>query len=683
MTPIEAAARVADLSAQLQRHNHAYYVLDAPEIDDFEYDELFRELQRLEAEFPLLARPDSPTQRVGAAPSEKFEPYTHRRPMLSLANAMEPEAVLEFDERLKRHLGEDAPPVIDYVCEPKFDGLAMELVYEDGLLTVGGTRGDGTTGENVTHNVRTIRDIPLSLVGTPDFPVPPLLEVRGEVYMRKGDFDTLNERRVAAGEEAYKNPRNVAAGSLRQLDSKITARRALRFFGYGLGEVEGYAGKPLQTQTDVLSALRAWGFQISEDVQVRPGPAEVIAYFEKILGRRRDLPMEIDGVVVKVDNHELQDKLGAVSRSPRWAIAMKFPPEQRETVVREILLTVGRTGAVTPSADLEPVFVGGVTVTRATLHNEDEIRRKDVRAGDHVIVQRAGDVIPEVVRVLTHKRTGAEQEFVMPERCPVCNSPIERPEGEAVARCSNLIDCPAQVKERIRHWCRRGAMDVDGIGDKLVDTLVQVEYVRTVADLYSLTFEQLVDLERLGEKSANNLLAGLAASRTRPLSKFLFGLGIRLVGAHVAEVLADQFHTLQTLMAATIEELEAVNEVGPKVAASVRAYFDDEGAQALIQALLDGGVVPEAVEAPERDADAGGPDLSGTTWVFTGKLEKMTRDEAGERVKQLGAKVAGSVSKNTTFLVAGPGAGSKLRKATELGVEVMDEDAFVARVNLE
>ena len=682
----EARARVAALSLELRHHNYRYYVLDDPEVSDFEYDELFRELQRLEATWPELAAADSPTVRVGAAPSDAFSPYRHRQPMLSLQNAMEPEALLEFEQRLRRHLGDrwQDDAVLAFACEPKFDGLAVELVYEGGALVVAATRGDGTTGEDVTDNVRTIRTIPLRLVGTREHPVPPLLEVRGEIYLRKDDFATLNARRVAAGEDAYKNPRNVAAGSLRQLNSSVTAKRPLRFFAYALGVIDGYTGITIDSQIGVLSALRAWRFPIYDGIERVEGPAAAIAYWEQLLERRHALPMEIDGVVIKVDSHALQRELGEVSRSPRWAIAMKFPPEQQITRVRDILLTVGRTGAVTPSADLAPVYVGGVTVSRATLHNEDEVRRKDVRVGDWVVVQRAGDVIPEVVRVLTERRAGDEREFVMPDRCPVCDSAILRPEGEAVARCTNPISCPAQVKERIVHWSGRYALDIDGLGEKLVDQLVEAGLVHTVADLYRLDHAALVGLERMADKSAHNLLAALETSKRRPLHRLLFGLGIRLVGRHVAEVLAASLGSIEAISGANVEELEAVDEVGPKVAASLREYFEDERVRAMLAELQEGGVVFETVAPAEPDADvADGPDLSGTVWVFTGALERFSRDEAGALVKARGAKVSGSVSKKTSHVVAGPGAGSKLEKAQRLGVTVLDEATFVDLLKME
>ena len=672
------------LSEQLRHHNYRYYVLDDPEIDDFEYDQLLRRLQHLEHEYPELLHPDSPSQRVGAPPSDQFRPYRHRIPMLSLANAMEPEALLEFDQRIRRHLEDQITEsdAIRFACEPKFDGLAMELVYEDGVLVTAATRGDGTTGEDVTQNVRTIKTIPLKLRPVDGLPIPRLLEVRGEVLIFREGFAKLNEERTASGEAPFKNPRNAAAGSLRQLDSSVTARRPLRFFSYALGTLEGYSGPPITNHLDVLAALRRWRFPVYEDVALAANTTEAIAYWERILASRHTLPMEVDGVVVKVNDHGLQRELGHVSRSPRWAIAMKFPPEQRVTRVQRIVVTVGRTGAVTPSAMLEPIFVGGVTVSRATLHNEDELRRKDVRNGDWVIVQRAGDVIPEVVRSLPERRTGDEVEFVMPTACPACGQPVVRPEGEAVARCSNPTSCPAQLRERIIHWCGRGGMDIDGLGEKIVDVLMRVGYVKTVADLYRLTHAEIVDLDRFADKSATNLLAAIDESRRRPLSRFLFALGIRLVGAHVAEVLAGHFRSLPALLEAAPEALEAVDEIGPKVAASVREYFDDPRVRDLLSDLAEVGVVFEEIAAPDAGG-AAGPDLSGTTWVFTGTLERMSRGEAAALVKTLGAKVTGSVSKKTTWVVAGPGAGSKLQKAESLGVAVMDEAAFVDLLKLE
>ena len=682
MNADEARTRAETLKRELREHNRRYYVLDAPEISDFEYDELLRELERLEAAFPELHDPDSPTQRVGAPPSDAFKPYRHRRDMLSLQNAMEPAELLAFDERVRRLLGDrlsDGAEVA-YACEPKIDGLAMELVYEDGRLVVGATRGDGSTGEDVTGNIKTVRAIPRVLHTEPGEAPPRLFEVRGEIYMRTADFTEMNAGRERAGEPTFKNARNSAAGSLRQLDPAMTATRPLRFFAYALGATEG--APPLRTQMDVLSLLRRYGFPVFDGIERVVGANRVVTWWEGMLGRRHALPFEIDGVVVKVDDLGLQRELGEVSRSPRWAIAMKFPPEQRETRVRDILVTVGRTGAMTPSADLVPVDVGGVTVSRATLHNEDEVRRKDVRIGDVVVIQRAGDVIPEVVRAVAERRTGAEREFVMPKTCPVCDAPAVRAEGEAVTRCSNPVSCPAQVKERILHWAGRRAMDVDGLGDKLVDQLVDTRLVHTVADLYAVTYEQLVDLERLGEKSARKLMANIDTSRRRPLARLIHGLGIPQVGESGAETLASHFRTLERRASASAEALQEAQDVGPKVAASIRAYFDSEGVQALLGTLRERGVEFGEVQPAAAAPAASGPNLTGTTWVFTGTLERFTRDAAGAMDKALGAKVAGSVSKATTYVVAGPGAGSKLAKAEELGVTVLDEAGFAAFLGL-
>ena len=674
--------RAAELSRLLQHHNYQYYVLNEPEVDDFTYDELFRELESLEARYPGLRSSTSPTQRVGASPADEFSPYTHRIPMLSLQNAMEPDALVDFDAKVRRQLGlpSNQEP-LEYVAEPKFDGLALELVYEAGRLTVGSTRGNGVVGENITDNVRTIRSIPLELDGSLRS-VPRLLEVRGEVYMAKADFHQLNESREARGLPTYQNPRNTAAGSLRQLDSRITARRPLRFFAYALGTLEGYDGPAINTQLDVLKALADWRFPIFDDITAHTGPQAVIRYWQHMLDSRNSLPMEIDGVVVKVNSLATQANLGQVSRSPRWAIAMKFPPEQRSTVVRDITITVGRTGALTPSAVLAPVLVGGVTVTKATLHNEQEIRRKDIRVGDHVIVQRAGDVIPEVVQVVLSKRTEHQQPFEMPSSCPACGSPALRPDGEAVARCSNLVNCPAQLRQGIIHWCSRGALDIDGLGEKLVDQFVTVGYVSHVADLYSLTHAQLIDLERLGDKSARNLIEAIDESRSRPLHRALFGLGIRLVGAHVAEVLANHFGSLQRIADASHEELTQVHEIGDKVATSIRTYFSDPKVQALLERLSQRGFV--FAERPDTPTEAvTGPDLSGTVWVFTGALERFTRDEAALMVKARGGKATGSVSKKTSVLVAGPGAGSKLAKAEALGITIMSEAEFVDHLGID
>jgi DNA ligase (NAD+) len=675
MTSIDAQERIAHLAAELRLHNHCYYILDEPTISDFEYDQLLRELQQLETDYPHLARTDSPTQIVGAAPSTTFNPVRHRLPMLSLQNAMDPSEFGEFDARVLRALEVDA---VTYACEPKFDGLAIEIVYEHGELTVASTRGDGEVGEDVTANVRTIKAIPLELRATEHWPVPKLLEVRGEVYMPLGAFAAMNEKRQHRGEEPFKNPRNAAAGSLRQLDPAVSATRPLSFYAYALGSIDTAARAAMPSQIDVLKGLKAWRFPVYSNIQRVHGPQAVIQYWQDVLDSRAQLPLEVDGVVIKVDEHRLQVELGHVSRSPRWAIAMKFPPEQQKTRVNRIVLTVGRTGAVTPSADLAPVLVGGVTVSRATLHNEDEVRRKDVREGDWVIVQRAGDVIPEVVRVLTSERSGHERPFVMPTQCPECGHDIHRPSGEAVARCSNQTTCPAQVKEGIKHWASRRAMDIDGLGDKLVEQLVDEHIIENIADLYAISYSTLVTLERFAEKSASNLLAAIDTSKTQPLPRLIFGLGIRLVGAHVAEVLADEFGSIEALKAATIDQLTEVDEVGPKVAASVRTYFEDPDALHMLETLAARGVVFQTTQTPSPgDGSLDGPDLTGTVWVFTGALETVSRDEAGALVKAQGAKVTGSVSKNTTHVVAGPGAGSKLAKAEKLGIPVYSESEFV------
>lgn len=684
-TPQSAEERIGSLSETLRQHNHRYYVLDDPSISDFEYDQLLRELQSLEEQFPELARADSPTQRVGSAPSNAFSSVRHRRPMLSLGNAMDADELVEFDARVKRHLASQGSPVtgdIEYVCEPKFDGLAIELIYEEGSLACALTRGDGVTGEDVTVNVRTIGAIPLRLEPFPGLTIPSILEVRGEVYMPLEAFHAMNRRRETAGEAAFKNPRNAAAGSLRQLDSSVTAQRPLSFFAYALGVVEGMEGIEIRSQLHVLDVLRAWRMPVYSGIETVTGPQAVIAYWENTLAQRAALDMEIDGVVIKVNDHGLQSTLGEVSRSPRWAIAMKFPPEQQETRVNDIIVTVGRTGAMTPSADLAPVLVGGVTVSRATLHNEDEIRRKGVRKGDWVIVQRAGDVIPEVVRVLLDKRPPGTQPFEMPQVCPECGHQSVRPEGEAVARCGNQTSCGAQLKQRIKHWASRTAMDVDGLGDKLVDQLVDVGLIKDIADLYVLSHSQLADLERLGDKSAANLIEALEASKDRPLPRLLFGLGIRLVGAHVAEVLADHYGDIEAIQETSLDSLKDVDEVGPKVAASVRDYFDDPAVRSLIERLANGGVVFRTLDVAATPP-TGGIDLSGQVWVFTGSLEQFSRPEAGQRVKALGAKVTGSISPKTTVVVAGPGAGSKLAKAQELGIQVLSESEFVEMLGME
>lgn len=694
LTRRQAARRIASLRARIRHHNYRYYVLDDPEISDAEYDRLLRELEALEGRWPDLVTPDSPTQRVGAEPAGEFETYRHALPMLSLANAFDLEEVKEWLGRVVRGLGLESDRAgreeVDLAAEPKFDGAAVELVYRDGVLERGATRGDGETGEDVTANVRTIRNVPLRLrePGGAGPGMPALMDVRGEVLMLRKDFEELNRRRSEAGESVFANPRNSAAGSLRQLDPRITAGRPLLFYAHGVGRLEGLA-EPPDRHSAVLAALREWGFTVADRWVVSPRLEEIQGFYEEMLAAREESAYEADGVVIKVDRLALQERLGQVSRSPRWAIAYKFPPRQATTVVREIVLSVGRTGAVTPTAVLEPVEVGGVTVGRATLHNEQELHRKDVRVGDTVLVQRAGEVIPEVVKVIKKKRPPGAKVFHYPKECPVCGADIVRPEGEVVARCVNLA-CPAQVKERLYHWGSRDALDVDGLGVKLVDQLVDGGLVKEPADLYELDLPTLAALERMGEKSAANLIEALERSKHAGLDRFLVALGIRHVGTHVARVLAREFGSLQALMAADTARLESVHEIGPEVASQVAAFFERAENRDLIRRLLDHGVAPEW--PPEGAAEAGGvtaapgrghADLSGRTFVFTGELKSLTRDEARRLVESLGGRAAGSVSGKTDYVVAGPGAGGKLQKARDLGVPILDEEGFRQMAGLE
>ncbi|GMV44378.1 MAG: DNA ligase [Myxococcales bacterium] len=663
----EAARRIEALREEIREHNHRYYVQDRPTVSDSEYDRLLRELEGLEAAWPELQSDDSPTRRVGAAPAEEFAKVAHRTPMLSLQNAMDEGEIREFEARIRRVLGGHAGP-IHYLCEPKFDGLAVELVYEGGALTVGSTRGDGLVGEDVTANLRTVPSVPLRLRGVG---VPALVEVRGEVYMPVADFQRLNERRAEAGQPLFANPRNAAAGAVRQLDPAITASRPVAFFAYGTGTVDGVR---FARQSEVLERARHWGFRVSDLVERCEGIEAVIAYWRSIQERRDALPFEVDGVVVKVDDVALQDELGYVSRSPRWAVACKFPPRQEVTRVLGIDVSVGRTGAVTPFAILDPVRVSGVTVSRATLHNADELRRKDVRIGDYVVIQRAGDVIPEVVAPIPERRDGTERQFDMPTTCRECGSEVTRSEGEVVYRCSGGMRCPAQVKESIFHFASRRAMDVDGLGEKLVDQLVERGLVKDVADLYRLTVEDVAALDRMADKSAGNLIAAVEQSRHRPLARCIHALGIRMVGEHVAAILARRFRSLDALLGATREDLEAVDQVGPSIAASVHQFFRQPVNLDVIERLRAGGVEfpPEAV----ADAPPTGSTLAGRRFVFTGGLSSMTREEAGALVTARGGQVVGSVSKKTDYVIAGAEAGSKLQKAEALGVPILDEAAF-------
>ncbi|NWG30999.1 MAG: NAD-dependent DNA ligase LigA [Rhodocyclaceae bacterium] len=661
--PADLAARAAALRAEIERHNYAYYVLDAPTIPDAEYDRLFRELQQIEAAHPELVTPDSPTQRVGGRPLAAFREVRHAVPMLSLNNAFSAEEVEAFDRRCREGLGKD---VIGYACEPKFDGLAITLRYERGFFVQGATRGDGFTGEDVTQNLRTVRNIPLRLMGEG---VPPLLEVRGEVLMLRRDFEKLNERQRAAGEKEFANPRNAAAGSLRQLDPKITAQRPLRFYAYGVADAGAVLPAPT-LHSEMMERLAGWGIPVARERAVVRGARGLLDYYERIGAQRRSLPYDIDGVVYKVDELADQERLGFVARAPRFAIAHKFPAEEALTTVLAIDVQVGRTGALTPVARLAPVFVGGVTVTNATLHNEDEVHRKDVRVGDTVIVRRAGDVIPEVVAIVPERRPPHTRPFVMPTHCPVCGSAVEKPEGEAIARCTGGLFCPAQRKQTLLHFASRRAMDIEGLGEKLVDQLVDQGLVATVADIYRLDLPTLAKLERMGEKSAANLLAAIDRSRHTTLARFIYALGIRNVGEATAKDLARHFGTLDALMAADVGTLQQVPEVGPVVAESIAHFFTEPHNRKVIEALLAAGVRwPE-----EGRRHAAAAPLAGKTFVLTGTLPGLTREEAKELIEAQGGKVAGSVSKKTDYVVVGADPGSKFAKAQELGITILDED---------
>lgn len=670
--PSEVIAEVQDLRRRIDRANFLYYVKNQPEISDAEYDRLMRRLEELEAKYPALVTPDSPTQRVGAAPQTEFGVFEHRVPMLSLANAFNEEELRAFDERSKRFAGMRQDEDIEYVCELKFDGLAVSLTYVNGIYTAGATRGDGYRGENVTENLRTIKSIPMNLHHTkreaPEVkPIPSFVEVRGEVILTHTEFQRINEERELTGEPTFANPRNAAAGSVRQLDPRVTAKRNLTMFCYGVG---AYEGVDFETHYEILIALGDWGFKVNPNVKVCRNIDEVVEYIREWETKKEELEYDIDGVVVKVNSLALQSRLGYVARSPRWAIAYKYPAHQATTKVINIRVQVGRTGALTPVADLEPVEVGGVTVSRATLHNEDEIRRKDVRIGDTVVVQRAGEVIPEIVEVVKEKRTGSEVEFRMPDHCPVCGAKVERPEGEAVARCVGIA-CPAQLRERIIHFASRAAMDIEHVGPALVDQLIEKGLVHDPADLYYLKKDDLAKLERMAEKSASNVINAIEASKGRPLSRLINALGIRHVGERTAEVLADRFGSIDALANATEEELAAIPGIGPVVAASIARFFSEPENLEVLQKLKEAGVAPQA-EA-RREAAA----FAGKTVVFTGGLESMTREQAEALVRKLGANPSSSVSKNTDLVVAGEKAGSKLEKARQLGVKVISEAEFV------
>ncbi|AJR09599.1 NAD-dependent DNA ligase LigA [Photobacterium gaetbulicola] len=656
-----------ELRELLAYHGHRYYVEDNPEIPDVEYDRMMQQLLAIEAENPELVTVDSPSQRVGGKPLDGFTQITHEIPMLSLDNAFNDDDLHAFEKRmLDRLLSE---PSLTYCCEPKLDGLAVSLMYENGVLTQAATRGDGTTGENITENVRTIRSIPLKLRGEG---WPERLEVRGEVFMPKKGFEALNEKALKKGEKTFANPRNAAAGSLRQLDSKITATRPLSFYAYSVGVVEGIELVP--SQYDRLVQLKGWGLPMCPEIRRLANMGEVIAYHQEIGNKREALPYEIDGVVIKVDDIAIQQRLGFVARAPRWAIAYKFPAQEELTTLNNVEFQVGRTGAITPVAKLEPVFVGGVTVSNATLHNADEIARLGVMVGDTVVIRRAGDVIPQIASVVESRRPADAMPIVFPESCPVCESKVERVEGEAVARCSGGLFCQAQRKEALKHFVSRKALDVDGCGEKIIEQLVDREMVATPADLFKLSAGVLTVLERMGPKSAQKLVDSLSASKQTTLPRFLYSLGIREVGEATAANLASHFETLPAIESASKEKLIEVQDVGEIVAAHVYNFFREEHNLAVINELIEVGIHWPAIV--KRDADVELP-LDGKTVVLTGSLSQLTRSEAKAALQNLGAKVTGSVSKKTDLLVAGEAAGSKLVKAQELGIEVWDEQALV------
>ncbi|WP_226667247.1 NAD-dependent DNA ligase LigA [Microbulbifer aggregans] len=663
--PSDAQARVRELHDILNQANYQYYVLDAPELPDAEYDRCMRELQTLEQAYPALVSPDSPTQRVGAEPLGAFTQVRHELPMLSLDNAFSDEELQDFDRRIRDRLNSQQP--VEYACEPKLDGIAVSLMYRNGLLERAATRGDGTIGEDITQNVRTIYSVPLKLL---DGDVPPVLEVRGEIYMPKAGFAELNDKARAAGEKLFVNPRNAAAGSLRQLDPRITAKRPLQLCVYSVGLVEG-AELP-ERHTEILEQLNRWGFRINSEMAVAEDIDGCVDYYRKLGEKREQLPYDIDGIVFKVNSIPLQKRLGFVARAPRWATAYKFPAQEEMTKLLDVEFQVGRTGAVTPVARLEPVFVGGVTVSNATLHNRDEIARLGVKVGDTVIIRRAGDVIPQVVSVVESRRPEDAREIEFPDHCPVCDSPVEATPGEAVARCSGGLICSAQRKQAIKHFASRKAMDIDGLGDKLVEQLVDEGLLHSVSGLYHLELDALVSLERMGEKSAQNLLEALEKSKETTLPKFLYALGIREVGEATARNLARHFGELDALMQADTEALQQVEDVGPVVAHYVAEFFEQPHNLEEIEALKQAGIHWQAEEQ-----QGGEQPLAGQTWVLTGKLETLSRSEAKDYLQRLGAKVAGSVSANTHTVVAGPGAGSKLNKARELDLPVLDEDALI------
>ncbi|QSQ07746.1 DNA ligase [Koleobacter methoxysyntrophicus] len=663
MAKDEAEKKIKALREQINYHNKLYFEHDSPEISDSEYDGLMRELKRLEEEFPELVTPDSPTQRVGGRPLEAFDTVMHSVPMLSLANAFDEGELKEFHRRVTSAVGEE----VEYVAELKIDGLAVALIYENGVFTRGATRGDGIVGEDITQNLKTIKTIPLKLS---DYNGQiPFIEVRGEVYIPKKEFERLNEEREKAGLSLFANPRNAAAGSLRQLDPRITASRPLNIFVYGTGRIDGIE---VSTHLEMLELLKKMGFRVNPNVSVFRRIDDVISYCERWVEQRGRLPYDIDGIVIKVNSLEHQRLLGATSKSPRWAIAYKFPAEQKTTVIKDIIVRVGRTGVLTPTAVLEPVRIAGSTVTKATLHNEDYIRQKDIKIGDTVVVKKAGDVIPEVVEVVFNKREGSERDFVMPQKCPECGSDVVRFEGEAAAKCTGIA-CPAQLKRGIIHFASRDAMDIEGLGPAIVNQLVDRGLVKDAGDLYFLKVDDLIPLERMGEKSASNLINAIERSKTNPLEKLIFALGIPFIGSRAASILAERFRALDNLMNSTYEELVQIPEMGPKMAQSVITFFKQEQTKNIIRKFKRAGLNLETAGRKNRDEGAA---LNGITFVLTGSLEKYTRKQAQDIIEKFGGRVSSSVSSKTDYVLAGKDPGSKLEKAKELGIKIIDEEEF-------
>ncbi len=662
----EAKTAAEELRDAIRYHNYRYYVLNDPVISDAEYDELMKTLQALEDKFPEIQSPDSPTQQVGGKPREELGTVKHPSPMMSLRAVYEREEVEHFDRTNKRDLNRES---IEYVAEPKYDGLAVELIYEDGRLKIGSTRGDGETGEDITHNLKTIKEVPLVLLEQGEKPIPKGLVVRGEVYMRKDEFEELNKKRMDAGEDVFANPRNAAAGSLRQLDPNITASRPLHILLYAVAECEGYEFK---TQWEVLETLPQWGLKVNrEKIELCTDIKDAIVYYEQLAEERDGLSYEIDGVVFKVNRLSDQEKLGVRQRDPRWAIALKFAPRQATTRLEDIQVQVGRTGKLTPVAILKPVSIGGVTVSRASLHNQSEIERKDIRIGDVVLVERAGDVIPYVVKSIKEERDGSEKRFIMPEKCPVCKARVVTSEDKKTTRCTN-INCPAQIKQRIMHYASRNGMDIEGLAEKRVEQLYNADLVKSISSIYDLTKEDLLSLEGYADKSAENLLSEIEKSKERTLDRFLYALGIPLVGQHIARVLAQNYDSLDDLMKSSNEELQRINEIGPEVAESISTFFDEEQNRQVIEEIRDTGV---ELRNPYAKGEA--QPLKGLTFVFTGSLERWSRDEVKQLVEEKGGRATSSVSGETDYVIAGTGAGSKLDQAKSRNISIMSEEEFI------